>query len=345
MEPGPIVGVRKGTPAEQAGFRAGDVLQSVAGEAVGDPFTLAQRLLPMVGESVEFSVLREGVREPVTLQATLVPPSTYVDNFGPGSPVSLECLGIAFEVQNVVKEVEADSPAEKQGLRTGDEVLQVQFLIDGEESGDPVILVTENRDGEEIKLPNWAHVHTAMNMLEDSTIELTYRRGESETAVSLEPVESVGWYHASRRLNTTSYSPERQAKTWIEALQLGLTETTTSLKQVLVVLQRLFTGQLSYKSMGGPIMIARAAGAEASHGLPRLLVFLTFLSANLAVLNFLPIPALDGGHMLFLAAEAIRGKPVNERLQVVLTLIGVGCLLSLMVLVFALDIHRLPIFQ
>jgi regulator of sigma E protease len=112
-----------------------------------------------------------------------------------------------------------------------------------------------------------------------------------------------------------------------------------------VVLQKLFTGQLSYKSMGGPIMIARAAGAEASHGLPRLLVFLTFLSANLAVLNFLPIPALDGGHLMFLAAEAIRGKPVNERLQVVLTLIGVGCLLSLMVLVFALDIHRLPIFQ
>ena len=56
--------------------------------------------------------------------------------------------------------------------------------------------------------------------------------------------------------------------------------------------------------------------------------------------NFLPIPALDGGHMLFLAAEWIRGKPLNERLQVTLTLIGVGCLLSLMVLVFTLDIQR-----
>ena len=75
-------------------------------------------------------------------------------------------------------------------------------------------------------------------------------------------------------------------------------------------------------------------------GLARLLVFLTFLSANLAVLNFLPIPALDGGHMLFLLAEGVRGKPLNERLQVTLTLIGVGCLLSLMVLVFTLDIQR-----
>jgi regulator of sigma E protease len=57
-------------------------------------------------------------------------------------------------------------------------------------------------------------------------------------------------------------------------------------------------------------------------------------------LNFLPIPALDGGHMLFLIAEGVRGKPLNERLQVTLTLIGVGCLLSLMVLVFTLDIQR-----
>ena len=64
-----------------------------------------------------------------------------------------------------------------------------------------------------------------------------------------------------------------------------------------------------------------------------LLLFLTFLSANLAILNFLPIPALDGGHMMFLTAEAIRGKPVNEELQVRMTLVGVMCLLALMAFV------------
>ena len=75
------------------------------------------------------------------------------------------------------------------------------------------------------------------------------------------------------------------------------------------------------------------AGSEASQGISRLLMFLTFLSANLAVLNFLPIPALDGGHMMFLMAEGIRGKPVDERMQVILTLAGVACLLGLMIFV------------
>jgi regulator of sigma E protease len=95
------------------------------------------------------------------------------------------------------------------------------------------------------------------------------------------------------------------------------------------------------KNLGGPIMIAVAAGSEASKGIPALLIFLCLLSANLAVLNILPIPVLDGGHLMFLAAEGIRGKPVDERLQFALTLIGFFCLIGLMILVFGLDIRRL----
>ena len=82
------------------------------------------------------------------------------------------------------------------------------------------------------------------------------------------------------------------------------------------------------------------AATVATHGAAALLLFLTMLSANLAVLNFLPIPALDGGHMMFLSAEAIRGKPVDERLQIRLTVVGVVCLLSLMVFATAMDIQR-----
>ena len=83
------------------------------------------------------------------------------------------------------------------------------------------------------------------------------------------------------------------------------------------------------------------AASVASQGVSALLLFLTMLSANLAVLNFLPIPALDGGHMLFLSAEAIRGKPVDEQLQVRLTIAGVICLLSLMVFATMMDVGRL----
>ncbi len=345
MRVGPIVGVRIGTPGDRAGFRAGDVLVTIDGQGVEDPFTVAQRLLSSVGTEVEFVVRRGDAGDQVTLRATLEPPRSYVDNFGPGSPVALSCLGIAFEVQNVVQGVVPDSPAANQGLRAGDKMLAVEFLMDGSVSGEPIPLVKEGRDGNEQDLPNWAYVHSAMNMLPDAELRLTYRRDDSEQTVSATPEFSDQWYHPSRRLNTTSLSLMRTASTWSEACVLGYRETEVSLKQVVVVLQRLFTGKISYKNMGGPIMIARAAGAEASRGVARLLVFLTFLSANLAILNFLPIPALDGGHMVFLAAEGVRGKPVNERLQVALTLIGVGCLLSLMVLVFALDIHRLDLLR
>jgi membrane-associated protease RseP (regulator of RpoE activity) len=77
-------------------------------------------------------------------------------------------------------------------------------------------------------------------------------------------------------------------------------------------------------------------GHETSPGRPGL-----FALSNLAILNFLPIPALDGGHIMFITAEAVTGKPVDERLQGTLTLIGVVCLLGLMVFVFANDIGRL----
>ena len=87
-------------------------------------------------------------------------------------------------------------------------------------------------------------------------------------------------------------------------------------------------------------MIVAAAGSEASQGMGRFLLFLTLLSANLAVINFLPIPVLDGGHMMFLAYEGVTGKPVNERIQFQLTLVGLALILMLMVFVIGLDIKR-----
>ena len=123
-------------------------------------------------------------------------------------------------------------------------------------------------------------------------------------------------------------------------LALGFRETTDRLREVLRVLTSLVTRRLSPTNLSGPAGIIYAAGSFASEGVPMLLIFLTLLSANLAVLNFLPIPALDGGHMLFLAAEWVRGKPVDEKLQIRLTIAGVLCLLSLMVFATMMDIGR-----
>jgi regulator of sigma E protease len=284
---------------------------------VGDPFTLAQRLLPSVGEEVEFVVERRGADEPATLRATLAPPATYVDNFGPGSPVALECLGIAFDVGNVVRAVEYGSPADMQGLQAGDKVEMVQFLLGEWEAEDPIPLVGPGPDGSECDLPNWAHVHTVMNMLTDSTLQLTYRRGGMIDTVVLTPQRSDRWFHPSRKLNTTSLTLVRISDSWLEAGGLGVRDSLLILRQTLAVLQRIVTGRMSRSSLGGPVMIARSAGSEASYGLARFFLFLAFLSVNLALFNCLPIPPLDGGHIVLLAIEGIRKRPVSRNAQVV----------------------------
>ena len=91
--------------------------------------------------------------------------------------------------------------------------------------------------------------------------------------------------------------------------------------------------QISFKELSGPISIAKYAGQAAQQGPASLLLFLTFLSANLAVLNLLPIPILDGGHLIFLAYEGIRGKPADERVQIGLSLLGLVFLIGLMLFV------------
>jgi len=357
MQAGPVVGVRQESPAEKAGFRRGDVLVSLDGADLGDPLTLGQRLLPRIGQSVEFGVRRMGEADPVLLQVIPVAPMNFQDGFSPGSALGVDSLGLAIHLTSVVKEVHPGTPAAKAGLAVGDQLVSVVFTKDGEPEGAPLPMVkaeswvpgfwrpatdrpAEDRVAEK-DLFNWYFVHSVLNLVPEAKLELTYRRGDDvERTVAIEPFDSEQYFHPARRLATTPLSQVRTAESWSEAWSLGYAETAASVKKVFAVLQRLFTGKLSYRNLGGPIMIVRAAGSEASEGVARLLVFLTFLSANLAVLNFLPIPALDGGHMLFLIAEGVRGKPLNERLQVTLTLIGVGCLLSLMVLVFTLDIQR-----
>jgi regulator of sigma E protease len=111
--------------------------------------------------------------------------------------------------------------------------------------------------------------------------------------------------------------------------------------EVFTVVTKLVTGRISATNLGGPLTIITQAQHEADRGISDLLMFFTFLSANLAVINFLPIPALDGGHMVFLAYEGIRRKPVDENLQMRLSAAGILSLLALMLFVTMLDLYRL----
>jgi regulator of sigma E protease len=119
---------------------------------------------------------------------------------------------------------------------------------------------------------------------------------------------------------------------------MGAHKTIDSTLLVYRMLHSVGTGKVSPRMVSGPLGIVGMALAVARSGLGDFLAFLTLLSANLAVINFLPIPVLDGGHMALLIYEGIRGKPADERVQEVMTWIGLILLLTLMVWAFGLDL-------
>jgi regulator of sigma E protease len=123
-------------------------------------------------------------------------------------------------------------------------------------------------------------------------------------------------------------------------LALGVKEGYRRFTDVIRFLRMLPRGKIKLRHVGGPLEIVNIAKNEAEKGISPQLMFLTMLSMNLAILNFLPIPALDGGHMMFLIYELVAGKRANEQLEFRLTLAGILALLLLMAVVFANDIIR-----
>ena len=149
------------------------------------------------------------------------------------------------------------------------------------------------------------------------------------------------YFQGKRGISLTSLQQNYKSQTWGDALKYGALQVRNDAGRVWKTLVKLVKGKISPKNLGGPGTIAMAATSEATQGTSRLLLFLTFLSANLAIVNFLPIPILDGGHMLFLAYEGIFRRPVSERVQLVLTYAGLIMILGLMLFVLYLDAGRI----
>ena len=180
-----------------------------------------------------------------------------------------------------------------------------------------------------------------MQMLPEGTgfAVMAARDGKIVEATTRLDRTDVAW--AERGIGFAAVEQLQTASSVGEAFSLGVRESERRLGDVFGFLALAIQGKVKAKHVGGPITIFRAAGAETSRGMSRLLMFLTMLSMNLAILNFLPIPALDGGHMMFLVAEAVRGRPVDEKLQMQLTMAGVMALLALMAFAIFNDIRQL----
>jgi regulator of sigma E protease len=125
-----------------------------------------------------------------------------------------------------------------------------------------------------------------------------------------------------------------------QSISAGWRETRTASTKIVRTVQGLLSARISSREVGGPIMIGQVAAQTARLGLESFLAFMGLVSVNLAVLNLLPVPILDGGQFLFLAAEAIRRKPLSLKLRERLTLVGLILIVMLMVLAFKNDLAR-----
>jgi regulator of sigma E protease len=338
MEMSPIIAVQDGSPAKHAGLKVNDRLLTIDGAPVGDPLTLGDRLAAMGADKQSVKLQIKRGEQTLDFSAELRP-VTWLEKTGPMGGVAAGALGIAYEVLPNVQNVEPDSPAARAGMRKGDVVKTAQFVV-------PEPLLKANRDlrqsppqkfeGDEEAA--WPFVVEVLQTHHPrGTVRLTYQRGDKTLTAEMAAIESKEFYNADRGFVLALDNRERQVEHFGEAARLGLRKTVDSLLMVYRFLQRLSQAQISPKMLGGPVTIARVAGQSAEEGFAALLMFLTMLSANLAVVNFLPIPVLDGGHMVFLIYEGIMGKPPSERVFVLLSYLGLAFILTLMLFVLGLD--------
>lgn len=250
------------------------------------------------------------------------------------SPLPIPGLGLAYRVGTVVEA--ASGEAAQENLKRGDVIKAIRINKSSDEYGK--FTAAKWMDLE----PNsWGLISKVIDDVESKSISFRVERDKEEFEVTLTAKPDQTWPAIDRGLILSPAKRRQKADSMLEAISLGLRATQRSVIQIYKNLQAIVTRRVSPQTVGGPIMIATTAYSLAGENIYRFLRFLGMISVNLAVINFLPIPILDGGHMVFLLYEKLRGAPASENVRAAATYAGLFIILALMVFVWWVDIARL----
>ncbi len=308
---GPVVDqVLEGSPAEAWGIKPEDRIVSLDEKDINSWDEIFENLLRKQGKVIAAEVERDGKILPVA-----------IDLRGLGQE-EIQEAGITPLLTTEVGEVEKGGPADQAGIRSGD-----------------IITAVDDRP-----VGRWSEMVEAIQGAPDSTLHIRWRRGERaheafvNTATYRMPDEqgkmkAVGFIGVTSRVITKRIGILRSGSESLHWI-LQITE------QIVLFIKGLITGQVSVKMVGGPIFIAQVAGQTARQGLPSLLSFMALLSVNLALLNVLPIPVLDGGQLLILVVESIKKRSLSTRQRMLIQQVGLAMIIFLILFVVFNDVTR-----
>ena len=304
-----VAGVLADSPAAKAGILPGDKIVSINGTKIANWDQAGSDSLIVPGHDLKIEVERAGQ----TLPLRVAVPQNVSDIFS--------ILGYPGE-RVIVDQVDAGLPAAKAGLKSGDEIISVD--------GNSAV--------------NFVALQDMIQKNPGKPVNLVVRRDGKDLPFSIASVDTdpgdgggkrwvVGYTHVPDTVHESYPVMKAARESW--------NENSTMVKQVMMVLGGLFTGRVSLKELAGPVGIVRMSSEAAKLGAAEFIFFMAFLSINLGILNLLPIPILDGGHVLMLAIEGTLRRDLSLAVKERFVQVGLVFLLAVFGFVMYYDVVRL----
>jgi len=308
-----------GMPAEQAGIKPGDMITDIDGWSIEGLDDVVRIVTASSGRTLSITVDRNGESRIFS-----VTPAMRDQKDDLGVTIRLGDIGIRRNVPARIGSVMPGSPAEKAGFKAGDTITSIEGK----------------------SVASFEDLVNAVGPSAGKSLSITVERSGVAQPITVVPASVAskapdGTEVHKGRIGVTPERPEPVSVSLPEAVRLGVRETYANIVQTITGIGDIIWGRQSADQVGGPLLMAEVTARVVDLGWEPLLRWTALISANIGLLNLLPIPVLDGGHLVFYAIEAIRRRPLSQRVQEIGFQIGIALVLMLIVFVNLNDLMRL----